>query len=106
MTITAEDDIYLGSAPVNGLERLLQINTIVAGSESDPGDIRIKVGAGISNGAADGVVNISGGNLLLEAGDGGIGTADKALITDLWGNGTITARATESVYLTEQDNIV
>jgi len=105
VTITAEDDIYLGSAPVNGLERLLQINTIVAGSESDPGDIRIKVGAGISNGAADGVVNISGGNLLLEAGDGGIGTADKALITDLWGNGTITARATESVYLTEQDNM-
>ena len=103
VTATAGDDIFLGTAPVNGLERLLQIDRIQAGDMADPGSVRIKAGAGIGNGADAGPVNILSGNLLLEAGDGGVGTAQMPLITDLFGTATITARASQGVYLSEHN---
>jgi hypothetical protein len=103
VTATAGDDIFLGSAPVDGLERLLQINRIQAGDTADPGSVRIKVGAGISNAAGAGSVNVLSGDLLLEAGDGGVGTEQTPFITDLFGTSTITARATEGVYISEQN---
>ena len=71
---TGAEDIYLGSAPVDSLERLLLVNQIQAGSAADPGSVRIKVGAGISNAASPGQFNEMSGDLLLEAGDGCIGT--------------------------------
>ncbi|BCS96179.1 hypothetical protein DSLASN_18110 [Desulfoluna limicola] len=103
VTATTGGDIFVGSAPVAGSERLLQVNRIQAGTSGDPGSIRLKVGAGISNAAPAGTINITGGDLLLEAGDGGIGSDAAPLITDLFGTSTLTARATQGIYLQEHN---
>uniref|UniRef100_UPI0030D1103B hypothetical protein n=1 Tax=uncultured Aquabacterium sp. TaxID=158753 RepID=UPI0030D1103B len=83
--------------------------TVLIGSESElsiaqvrtPGEVRIKSGAGLSNGAPDGTAAITAQRLVLEAGQGSIGSAAKPLWVDIADGGTLTARARQSLFIGE-----
>ena len=83
--------------------------TVLIGSESDlsiaqvrtPGEVRIKSGAGLSNGAPDGTAAIAAQRLVLEAGQGSIGSAAKPMWVDIADGGTLTARARQSLFIGE-----
>lgn len=83
--------------------------TVLIGSESDlsiaqvrtPGEVRIKSGAGLSNGAPDGTAAITAQRLVLEAGQGSIGSAAKPMWVDIADGGTLTARARQSLFIGE-----
>ncbi len=64
-------------------------------------EVRIKSGAGLSNAAADGVAAVQAGALVLEAGQGNIGSASKAMLVDVADGGRTTARAKQHIWLTE-----
>jgi filamentous hemagglutinin family protein len=82
---------------------------ILIGSESDLAiehvasaqEVRIKTGAGLSNAAADGVAAVTASRLVLEAGQGSIGSASKAMLVDVADGGSLTARARQNVAITE-----
>ena len=84
-----DSEIYLGS---EGNLDIITVDTL--------GKVRIKTGAAIFT-AMPGDVNITSGNLLLEAGQGGIGGVDAPFLTDLQPAATITARAKNDIFLTE-----
>ena len=88
VTITANDHIYLGS------EVDIQADSIVGG-----GEVRIKVGGSIVNNTDDGSANISGAGLILEAGDGYIGTAAALLQVEMPEGAVLTARAMDDIFL-------
>lgn len=64
-------------------------------------EVRIKSGSGLSNAAADGVAAVQAGALVLEAGQGSIGAATKAMLVDVVDGGRMTARARQHIWLTE-----
>lgn len=64
-------------------------------------EVRIKSGSGLSNAAADGVAAVQAGALVLEAGQGSIGSASKAMLVDVADGGRTTARARQHIWLTE-----
>jgi len=64
-------------------------------------EVRIKSGSGLSNAAADGVAAVKAGSLVLEAGQGNIGSASKVMLVDVADGGRTTARAKQSIWLTE-----
>ena len=88
VSITATDHIYLGS------EHDIQAESIVAGGEA-----RIKVGGSIVNYTNDGSTNIFGAGLILEAGDGHIGTADALFQVEMPEGTTLSARAMGDILL-------
>ena len=65
-------------------------------------DIRIKSGQSILN--VTGGTNVIGGDTILEAANGSIGTAVTPVKTDLGASATITARALGAIYLVEQND--
>ena len=68
----------------------------------DTAEIRLKAKQGILNDIGATAVNVKGGNTLLEGGDGGIGTLAKFVNTNLADGRTLTARASEGIYLYER----
>lgn len=64
-------------------------------------EVRIKSGSGLSNAAADGVAAVQAGALVLEAGQGSIGSASKTMLVDVADGGRTTARAKQHIWLTE-----
>ncbi len=64
-------------------------------------EVRIKSGSGLSNAADDGVAAVQAGALVLEAGQGSIGSATKAMLVDVADGGRTTARARQHIWLTE-----
>lgn len=82
---------------------------VLVGSESElaiaqvrsADEVRIKSGAGLSNAAADGTAAITAQRLVLEAGQGSIGSAAKPMWVDVADGGTLTARARNSLFIGE-----
>ena len=79
---------------------------VLIGSEDDvrvakvqsQDEVRIKTGAGLINAAATGEAAVVAKRLVLEAGQGSIGTALNPMLVDVVG-GPITARARQDIYL-------
>jgi len=91
VAITARDHVYLSS----GMD--LKIDRIDAGS----GDIRLNVAGDITSGRGDDGVNLAGNSLTIET-VGGVGSADKHLVTDLGPSGALVARARDNIFLEER----
>lgn len=95
ITLNASGYIYLGG------EVDININQIKAG---DGENITIKGSQGIYNvSTSDTVANIQGGNVILEASDGGIGAENKAVSLDI--TGKLDARAREDIYLDSKKDL-
>jgi hypothetical protein len=92
INITAAKHLFLGS------EVDININQIQTSEQAT-----IKGAKNIINLAASGVTNIASGNLILEASDDSIGTVDKSLHIDLNDGATLTVRAKENIYITEDN---
>jgi len=95
ITIDAGSHVYLGA------EQDINVNTIDAGT-----DIRIKGGSGIYTIVADGHINVTGDNVVLEAAGADIGRSGEALELDLRAAGKLTARAADGVYLSQQNGVL
>lgn len=91
VTIEASGHVYLGSEQDVNIDRI--------GSNQS---IRIKGSKGIYNVALGAYANITGGNLILEASDNSIGTPAAPVTIALNPGATLTARAGENIYITEQ----
>ncbi|MEC5399591.1 leukotoxin LktA family filamentous adhesin [Uliginosibacterium sp. H1] len=84
--------------------------TILIGSEQDLAiekvkstqEVRIKTGAGLSNAASGNDAAIESANLVLEAGQGSIGSASKSMVVDVANGSQLIARARNDVYITEK----
>jgi len=95
INVTAQKDVFLGS------ELNINLNQIQAQEQ-----VRIKTGQSIVNGGAADLINVISSELILEAGQGSIGTASDRLDINLTANGTLTARANNDVYIAEtSDNM-
>ncbi len=80
----------------------MKIQLVQAGlSSAIDNTIRIKGGKGLIDAGSPNAPVVVGGNTILEAGGGSLGTLDTPFLTDLTPDGTITARANGPVYLTE-----
>jgi filamentous hemagglutinin family protein len=99
ITINAKNEVYLGSeGALDGGSGDINVKSIT----SSQGDIRIKVAKGIKDvQTGANTAAISGRNLLVEGGSGGIGTQAAPLKLDLQDGYKVTARATGDVYLKE-----
>ena len=86
----ASGPIFLGS------EGDLALQSVASTQE-----VRIKSGSGLSNAAADGVAAVQAGALVLEAGQGSIGSVTKTMLVDVADGGRTTARARQHIWLTE-----
>ncbi|MEZ0274283.1 MAG: beta strand repeat-containing protein, partial [Roseimicrobium sp.] len=101
ITATASGSVFLGSAKYNGLENTLRIKQVTAGNSGTPGSVRIKSALDIVNAGAAGTANIVGGNTILESALGAIGSYTTPFLTNLFTGGTLTARASGDVYISE-----
>lgn len=91
ITLKARDYIYLGG------EEDINVNTVEAGEGQK---ITIAGAKGIYNVATEADhTNIIGGDLVLEAADGSIGTADRQLNVKLADGAKVTARSQNDVFL-------
>jgi Ca2+-binding RTX toxin-like protein len=93
--VRAQESVYLGSEQNN-----ININLVRTALDKD---IRIKSGQGIANVASSAsAVNVIGGNTILEAASGSIGTEARPINTDLGTDATITGRAKDDIYIVEK----
>ena len=86
-----------------GSEVELRVKDIAGGLNSSTEDeelVRIKIGDNLVW-AGDSGDAISGGDMILESGAGGIGTETDFVIVDLKENGALTARAAQNIYIEE-----
>lgn len=91
ITLKARDYIYLGG------EEDINVNTVEAGEGQK---ITIAGAKGIYNVATEADhANVIGGDLVLEAADGSIGTEDKALNLKLADGAKVTARSQNDIFL-------
>ena len=67
--------------------------------DSSDSEIRIKTGGGIYASTGSSGVNIIGGNLILEAAEGGIGVDGSPVTMDLADGSRFNARAKEGIFL-------
>ncbi len=96
LNATAGLNIYLGSTTD------IKLGLVHAGTASSTDNsIRIKGAQNLIDAGAPNTPVVIGGDTILEAGQGSIGSSASPLLTDLVGAGTITARAFGPVYLTE-----
>ena len=93
INVTAHDSVYLGSQDNDLRLGLIQTDTTDA--------IRLKSSKGIVSTLAPLAVNVIGGDTILEAADGTIGTALKPITTNLGPNATLTARAQDDIHIFE-----
>ncbi len=103
VNITAATFVYINSGFEAGTaENPLNLGQISAGDQ-----VRIKARQGIFNSAAANVPNIvttnADGSLIVEAGLGAIGTSVKPLDINLAAGATLTARAAQSLYITQHN---
>ena len=87
----AEASIFLGSKADLNLEEV-----------TSTGTVRIKTQGSIINATGDQTtINVAGENVVLEAGQGSIGTQGAQILLDVEANTAITARASGDIYLIE-----
>ncbi|MCH2131347.1 MAG: hypothetical protein MK179_19560 [Pirellulaceae bacterium] len=95
INVTANENVFIGS------ETNVNIGAVVAGDASTGDKIRIKSGQAISNAAGASATNARGSNMIFEAAIGSVGSSSLPIRTNMLGNDTITARASQDIYLTE-----
>lgn len=93
LTVNAEGNVYLAGRTENAeaVENVLNVDTVKGGN------IRLQGHDGIYNVHTGTDAAITGSSLLIQAGDGSIGTADKAMTTAV--TGSVQATAGEGIYL-------
>ncbi len=92
--VQAHDSVYLGSETHD-----LRLGTV----QTDLTDeIRLKSGQGIVNALDASGTNVIGGNTILEAANGSIGTALLPVYSNLGASATITGRALSDIHLVER----
>ncbi|WP_293776173.1 hypothetical protein [uncultured Oxalicibacterium sp.] len=97
VNVSAGTTVYLGSGE---MQNAMQIDNVTSTSNAE---IRIKSRFGIVNDASVvGNANVIGGDLIVEAGKGAIGSSTKAFLIDLQGTATLTARASGNLYIAEK----
>ena len=102
ISIVASGNVLIGSAPYQGTDAAMNIRKVEAGTAAAPGSIIIKSAKDIISSALPGDATVQGGNLILESADGSIGSYTGAFFTDLFGDSTLTARASGDVYISER----
>ncbi|HSW25431.1 MAG TPA: hypothetical protein VLJ62_21910 [Burkholderiaceae bacterium] len=96
--VVSDKQLFLGS------EATLSIVRLQAGNASTGAEARVKTGGSILRQADTATVTASAlraSDLVLEAGNGSIGEASRAVLVDLVAGGVLTARARTDIYLTE-----
>jgi Ca2+-binding RTX toxin-like protein len=100
--VVAAGNVLLGSSPnAQSVEQIMQILRVEAGTQNDPGEVRIKSRNDIISLAATGVAAVEGGDLILESAEGSIGADGSPMLISLYGTGTLTARAESDIYVKE-----
>ncbi len=94
VTVAAKNNVFLtGRTQDNAsVGNVLNISNVNAG-----GDIRLQGNDGIFNAGSGNEAVITGRDLLIQGGNGGLGTTQKALTTDL--SGSLQAQAKGGIYL-------
>ncbi len=92
LSVTSTADVFIGS------ENDLTIEQISASNQ----EVRIKTGAGIDDtNTNDNSSQIIANDLIIEAGDASIGSADNLFVVDL--TGSLTARANNEIYIQDSN---
>lgn len=93
LTVNAKGNVYLAGRTENAeaVENILNVDTVQGGN------IRLQGHDGIYNVHTGTDAAITGSSLLIQAGDGSIGTADKAMTTAV--TGSVQATAGKGIYL-------
>ena len=94
ITVVTDGNAYLTGRTENDTDNVLNINEITA-----TGDIRLQGQHGIYNMNAGDRAAITGNNLLIQAGEGSIGSADKMMTIDI--DGTLQAQSAENIYINQ-----
>lgn len=94
ITVVTDGNAYLTGRTENDTDNVLNINEITAA-----GDIRLQGQDGIYNISAGDRAAITGNNLLIQAGEGSIGSADKMMTIDI--TGTLQAQGAENIYINQ-----
>ncbi|EAR60225.1 type I secretion target repeat protein [Oceanospirillum sp. MED92] len=92
ISFSATGNIYIGS------EKDIRVKSVAAGDA-----VRIKSAKSLINEADAGVAAVTGGNLVLEAADGTIGSSTDKFLIDLQADALLTARASGDIYVVEKD---
>ena len=105
LNIKAGDNVYLSGRTEIQTESQADVDNVLnIELVQGTGNIRLQGKNGIFNARSDDQAAISGMNLLLQGGDGGLGTADRSLTLDL--TGAVQATAGGGIYLDQlaEDN--
>lgn len=94
ITVITDGNVYLAGRTETDTDNVLNINEITA-----DGNIRLQGHDGIYNVSAGDRAAITGNNLLIQAGDGSIGTAKSMMTTNL--SGTMQAQAADNIYINQ-----
>lgn len=94
--VVTDGNVYLSGRTDDETENVLNIGNINAGTD---GNIRLQGQDGIYNLSAGDRVAITGKNLLIQAGEGSIGTADAMMTTNL--SGSMQAQASGGIYINQ-----
>ena len=94
--VVTDGNVYLSGRTDDETENVLNIGNINAGTD---GNIRLQGQDGIYNLSAGDRVAITGKNLLIQAGEGSIGTADAMMTTNL--SGSMHAQASGGIYINQ-----
>ena len=91
---TAGGFIYLGS------QDNVKLDKIVAGTSNAPADARIKTQGNVTDAATAGQINVQGSGIVIEAGQGFIGTSATPVLVNILGPlGSLSARALNDIYI-------
>lgn len=94
--VVTDGNVYLSGRTDDETENVLNIGNINAGTD---GNIRLQGQDGIYNLSAGDRAAITGKNLLIQAGEGSIGTADAMMTTNL--SGSMQAQASGGIYINQ-----
>ena len=94
--VETNGNVYLSGRTDGEAENVLNIGNINAGTD---GNIRLQGQDGIYNLSASDRAAITGKNLLIQAGQGSIGTADVMMTTNL--SGSVQAQASGGIYINQ-----
>lgn len=102
ITVITDGNAYLAGRTENAenVDNVLNINEINAGAD---GNIRLQGQDGIYNVSAGDRVAIIGNSLLIQAGQGSIGTADAMMTTNL--SGSTQAQAADNIYISQSGDL-
>jgi Ca2+-binding RTX toxin-like protein len=94
ITASAKNNVYLGTQGEFKVDRVV----------STSGDlVKLSAPQGIVNASTNpSLANVTGGNLILESADQGVGGSTAAITIDLSASATLTVRSFKDVYITEQ----